>query len=429
VSDTWQCEVTVAALTYTGPTSGLLPGSVGISYTFSAIDASGFQPVIHVTLEQTGTDLRVREFHGLVIGGNPFSVTAHASFNSGVGVLTAFTSGGLLKIVKDEAAAEFQYTGFLGTSTLTFATLGSIPDGEMSPDMIGLRSETVFTGTLFAPVANGTTLAVPFDNFWGSKNGTHIKGADLGTTDRGTWLAFAGPPAPWEVVNTNATLTEPSTATDIVGQIVSPATPTANARMVRHWDQTAYLIAAGGTGLLDMTHAREHGAHWAIIVYPTAPDVVRNRRTFDKGNSWLEQDLFSAGGTTNRSVSITWYYGRLVSVWQRDGDIVQSVSSDAGASWGSPVVVIASGTNPRHIVDPAHGIGFFFYCVGNDLLLKRSADYGASFIEGSPISVATGIGAQTVAAQFGPDGSLIVGYVVAGAWTQVRSTDYGVSWS
>lgn len=430
MADIWQAEVTVAAVTYSGPTSGLLPGGAPlIAYAFSAVDGSGFQPVIRVQLEQNGTDFRVRELHGLAIGGNPLAVSASATFTSAVGVLTAFTSGGLLKIVKDETAGEFQYTGLLGTSSLTFASLGGIADGEMSPDLIALASETISTGTLFAPVSNATTLTVPFDNFWGSKNGVHIKGADLGSSDRGTWITFAGPPSPWEVVNTNATLTEPSTATDIVGQIDCPASPSAIARMVRHWDQTVYLIAAGGTGLLDMTHAREHGSHWAVTVYGTAPETVKVRRTFDKGNSWLEQTLYTAGGTTNKSVSITWYHGRLLTVWQLGTDIVQSVSSDWGNTWGSPVTLSLSGTNPRHIMDPSGGMGYYFYCVGSDLKLSRSGNYGASFLDASPILVASAIGAQTVAAQFGPDGSLIVGYIIAGVWTQVRSTDMGASWS
>lgn len=336
----------------------------------------------------------------------------------------AITAGFTMAIEKDEALDQLRFVTPLGTLTKTLSAFETPDDSRLR--MNGMAHQFVRPNIGSASGSDN----FGWKDFFGKENGTNFQGTALTTTDPGSWsgwtdVTFGFPTGPIanNVNAQNATRYDTS-----FSYTAADGTRSGGSRQWRTWTGGDSLNASGDL-VVDMTHAREHGAHWAAYTYPMTSSILNYRRTFDKGASWLEGVIYSAGGANNRSPSITWYYGRLIAVWHDGTSIVQSISSDAGATWGSPVAVIATGTNPRHIIDPAHGVGFYFYFSGTDLLLQRSGDYGASFIDASPITVASGIGTQTIGAAFGPDGSVIVGYVTGGIWTQLRSTDYGRSWS
>lgn len=336
----------------------------------------------------------------------------------------AITAGFTMAIEKDEAADELRFVTPLGTLTKTLSAFETPDDTRLR--MNGMAHQFVRPNIGAASGSDN----FGWKDFFGKEDGTDFQGAALTTTDPGSWsgwtdVTFGFPTGPIanNVNAQNATRYDTS-----FSYAAADGTRSGGSRQYRTWTGGDSLNSSAAQ-VIDMTHAREHGAHWAAYAYPMATDTLKYRRTFDKGGSWLEGNIYAAGGANNRSPSITWYYGRLIVVWHDGASIVQSISSDAGATWGSPVSVIATGTNPRHIIDPAHGLGFYFYIAGTDLLLLRSGDYAASFLDGTPITVVTGIDPQTIAAQFGPDGSLIVGYIAGGVWTQLRSTDYGRSWS
>jgi hypothetical protein len=440
VADVWKAEVTVSAVTYTGPTTSFtvpLGDTVIAAYLFWALDPDGNAPGIQIDLFiEGGTgNLKCRETHGFAaLAAAPIHITGDSATYTSAGS-GLFTGGGTLSVTKDDTTSTYTWSGPSGSDSLNYSYLGGVTDGELSPDICDMHSGTASTGVFPATTVHQTIVDVPWHDFWGSKNGVHIKGANLGSTDRGSWIStFPEPLNPWAVSRSgNVTVTSPDTGTEVVGHIQSdPASgPLADgsALMFREWDQSVYLTTAGGGAAIDMTTAPEHGAIWAAFVYGASADTLRWRRSFDKGVTWAEGTLYTAGGTSNSSPNIAWQAGKLWAVWHNGTDILQSFSRDLGTTWSTPLALSITGTNPRLIVDAKHGTSFYFYIDGTDLKLVRSGNFGADMIDATPISVTAGIGAQTVAAQLASDGSLVVAYIISGTWTQKRSRDYGLTWS
>lgn len=435
MADTWEASVLVGSVTHTAPTTNLY-GIILPLYTFVALDIASTQnPAIRITREISSNQWRTREEHGFVnflAAPYPFFANTGGTFTGSLGD-TTFTTGGTLKITKDEAFAKYIWQGLLGTSERTFADIGTITNGELAPSRLELRNTTVQTSPDgFVFTTHSTILSVPFSNLYGKQNGTNIKGASLASADRGSWMPSGSAVEPWTIsAGPNSVFTAPDTASAIVGRfdcnVVSGASTDGVAS--RRWDQTVYLAGMDPSGpSIDMTRAREHGVFWAVYVYQNLLTQVKYRVTYDKGGQWSEGIVYNQAGTDNKSPNINWCLGKLYVVWYNGTSIVQKVSSDLGNSWGPGVVLALTGKSPRHLVDPATGFSWYFYIDGTDLKLRRSGDFGASWLDASPITVATAIGVQTVAAQIAMDGSLLVAYIVANTWTQRRSTDLGRTW-
>jgi len=438
----WTAKVTIGNIVSTYPAPGPF-GYVGPLttfqyYAFGAKDLVDVRyPMILVTyrINGTGTALETFEQHGFSTDGSVTNFVPGGVGHEFTGT-NEFETGGPVTIVKDETADEYQFTGILGSSDFTFASLGTVNDGELAPaflEMFDVSVSTFDDALLFASTSNDTVLTVRFNDFYGQKDAVDIKGATLATGDRGSWVPPSPSTAfdPWNVTKTatmNAAIADTGAAVGFnFTTDVASAPPTPSGVAYQEWDQAVYLGGVTIDGMVDMTRAVEHGSIWAAIIYSTNPTELKTRRSFDTGGTW-EEVLAYSSASANSSISIVWNGGKLLAAWQSGADILQSFSRDMGTTWSTPVTLAITGTNPRLLARP-DGIAFYFFFDGDDLNLIRSADFGTSFLDASPILVAAGVGAQTVGAQFGSDGSLVVGYIVSSTWTQLRSRDLGLTWS
>ena len=213
------------------------------------------------------------------------------------------------------------------------------------------------------------------------------------------------------------------TTTDDIGTGIGRSTFTQHTRM----------LSNGGTGenVRDMTHADEHGPIWATYVLPTDISKIKLRATFDNFHSSTVTDAYDSVMSANESPNICWYDDRLWLVWYDGTVIKQSFSQDWGITWSTAVDLMIAGTNPRHLVDRSSGLSYYFYIDSfQSLVLKRSGDFGKSFIDGTAITVQTNVGLQTVAAEFTSSGELVAGWIdaMSGDWVQLRSQDRGLTW-
>lgn len=408
--DTWKAEVNVGSVS---------AGGLNSEYKLTASDfGSSLFPIIVILIGDDGMGgFETHQIMGIQVGGSEVPAIADlVSAGSG-----PFATGGVLSIEKDEGAGTITFSGPLGSGVWTPV---SMPAGELAPLALSVH----FT----PPVAGAQTRTITFHDFYGRKNGTLIRGAPLSSTDRGAWLSTADPLTPWdqESPSPHVSYTSGDTGSEIGINVLfdSGATPfNAQGGAGREWDLSVYLSAQTGT-LLDMARSKEHGILWADYVLGATPSVVNWRRSYNKGIDWETGTVYSTGGTNNNSLSLAWDGRRLIGVWYTGAAILQSVSLDLGTTWETPVTLSITGTNPRHLIDDAHGTSFYFYISSNDLYVRRSSTLGNDFWDGG-VLVASGIGAQTVAAQIAADHSIVVGYLVSGAWTQKRSRDQGTSWN
>lgn len=450
----WTCEISWDTFVYTSP-----PGGVGPTYRQEwragfeviALPLLDAPPALNAPTDEGNwcLSLAIIEDGSAVQtvhqrGGNVNDIVFQWSTPVAVapspfltGAAAALTAGGTLTITKDYDAGTVTFVGPLGTQSIdltqpAFATM-------YNPTPLRPRG-VVERVTIPDPTALFPALTIDDKIRWydmiGKENGVPYLTAPLSAAAPGTWwpvyyTAFD------PLVGTSIGISFPWTWTQLTAREEIRAQVSTIPGMFgfaeyafgyRVFDTWRRLMLAVDSAL-DMTAAREHGPLFAALVYSTAPGVVRFRRTYDTGTSWTETDLYSNPATSNASPTMLWQKGRLYGVWQRDSAIVQSVSPDLGVSWGTPVTLAISGTNPRALVDPRHGLSFYFFIDAGDLKLRRSANFGTDWIDASPITVATSVGAQTVAAEIAADGSLLVSYIASGAWTQVRSKDLGVSWA
>lgn len=415
--------------TYTGPTTSLAIGNLLAQYAFVAADLNDGElvfPAIQMSLIDDGAGgLATMEEHGFATHtGGLIGMVANAGGSFTTAGSASYLSGGTLKITKDEGATNWSWQGPGHTTSRTW--FGSVIGGELAPSEFGLGGGAAFTSVFVA-----TDAQIQGTAFFGKQNGTPIKGAQLNNTDRGSWLPTIDALTPWDFLRSgNVTVTDTPDATSEGAKVHSDVPPpgAGSAIGTRVWDQSVYLPGHDpNQANADMTTAREHGPLFVALIYPAAADTVKGRDSYDNGGTWQEGTIYTSGGTTNRSPNILWAVGRLYAVWNRGPEVVQAFSTDLGSSWSTPVSLL-TGTNPRTVYDPRHGVTFYFYVVGGDLLLRRSSNFGVDFIDASPLLVASGVGSQAVAAEIGSDSTVVVGFILTGAWTQVRSKDYGVSW-
>lgn len=354
---------------------------------------------------------------GSFVSGTFFLVEADG--NNGA----AITSGFTMAIEKDEALDELRFVTPLGTVTKSLSTFSALDGTPLRMD--GMAHQFV------RPNGGGDGSAQwDWFDFYSKIDGTNFRGAALSDTAPGSWSGWTDVTfgSPIGAIANSANSQEPTRYRTKFTYIGADGARSGGSRQWRTWTGGDSVDTGPGGEALDAARAPEHGAIWAAYVYPSTRDVLNDRRSFDHGGSWTEGEIYNAGGTTNSSPNIVWNSGKLVAVWHNGTDILQSVSRDMGTVWGTPVTLSLMGTNPRMIVR-ADGLAFYFYIEGSDLKLARSADFGASFLDSPAILVAAGVSAQTVAAQFGSDGSIVVGWIAGGAWTQVRSKDLGLTFA
>lgn len=443
MADTYVAEVTVGPLTYTGPTSDVSaffsPGP--LRYSFECEDFGFFNPTVNrpgIALELRGLPdgtWETREYHGWTLLGSQIA-TLHVlnTYTSpGTG---AFTGGGTLRITKDETLLTYTFQGILGTSTHPFTDFTGLgpgfvepAPGELAPDTLTLVSQTVALQS--TGVQQPVTLLGTWRDFFGSKNGTHIKGATLASDGRGSWKATSDVLTPWAVTRIgNVAVTAPDTgaaiALQIAGTVVSGVGGAGTG--FRQWDQTIYIgDSTADVPAIDMTIARDHGAIFAALVYPAANTILKKRSTYDYGATWSETDVVT-GAAKISSPSISWWGNQLRIVYQEGTAVRQITSTTLAADWNTPMTLAVTGSNPRHVVDVNHGIFYYFLIAEGNLVMYRSGDYGQTFF-GSPVTVVTGITTQTVGAVVAIDGSILVTYLSGTDILQVRSNDMGSSWS
>lgn len=333
-----------------------------------------------------------------------------------------FLGGNTIAIEKDEAADELRFITPAGTEIRSLTSFGANDASKLRVHAMGYSLQR-----LNALV--DTAHEEDWTNFYSKEDGTNFRGAALTDDKPGIWSGWT-----YGAVGANPLTFQESQQvagyrTGMSYAVAQGLRDLAN-RRYRIWEGGDTVDAGPGSGLaIDEAEAREHGILFATYVYGTSMDTVRYRKSFDKGASWTEGTVYNAGGTSNNSPNVEWHEGRLWAVWHNGTSILQSFSRDFGTTWSTPVTLSITGTNPKLLISHKHGLQWYFYLDGANLMLLRSDNFGATFIDGSPITVATAIGAQTVGAAFGPDESILVGYIVSNTWTQKRSQDLGRTWS
>lgn len=458
MADVWECSIDYSIPSYTGnpvghPEDGLTGEFAVEFHVVGAAVGSGppeFAPAIDygcycvsVGINPDGTCFMGLQQYQDDAAANPqplfwsgFSgaptMVLSSSFQSTV------LGGGTLTLTKDFAHDILTATSPLGTITLTLSDLDPFvsPSYNNNVPIIpwGYGAQFAMGPPTTSPPFSQIPVddEVKFSNIVAKQNGTTYQTIALTPGDPGHWWVnnttvfdplvgnVNGPTSPYW------SLTQETLDQKITGSLTSGELPT-RFTIYGFWRN---LTLPGSPGLAS-TRAPDHGAIWSAYVDPTNAATLKVRKTFDKGQSWQESTLYmAAGGANNQSPSLAYLGGRLFAVWYDGAEILQSNSRDLGTNWSTPVTLPISGTNPLLLVDPSHGLQYYFYVDGSgNLQLVRSATFGNDFIDASPHLVASGVGAQTVAAQFAPDGSLLVGYIASGAWTQTRSKDLGLTWS
>jgi hypothetical protein len=348
------------------------------------------------------------------------SSIVQANGNNGAAIAAGFT----MAIEKDEAADQLRFVTPLGTLTKTLSSFGSLDASPLRMDSMAHQFVRSNTG------ADGSSQWDWF-NFYSKNAGTNFRGAALSSAAPGAWSGWTDVMFGFPVgaIANSANSQEATRYRTRMTYVAADGTRSGGSRQWRNWVGGDTVDTVSAAAFLDMTRAREHGAIWATYAYNASIDTLQWRRTFDKGGSAAEGAIYSAASTSNTSPSINWFYGRLFAVWHNGSAILQSVSHDMGTTWGTPVTLSGiTGTNPRHVVDD-HGLSLYFWIDGTDLKLKRSSDFGQSFLDATPITVASGVTAQSVDCEIAPDGSYFLAYISSGTWIQLRSRDLGKSWS
>lgn len=437
----------------TGPEFDWLPGAAGPEYRFRVIDFFPGNPfgvfTFYVTIEvvcsaRSSTsptpgplEWHVHERHIYDdYQFNPSFQNVFATFDSVLGTNGAdFLNSATLKIERDDTAGTYTVFGLMGTSSFSFAA-GDNPKQMCAYYLSALVGPYVYFGSPSSFIVQ-THFVADFSNFYTYKNDlVHpFRGASLGTGDRGHWVNGTSPYEPWHVYNVGSndfTVSAIETGTALEANILSGTDSSTHdqAGDVGFEDLTwdlRFFFPVSGTKV-DLIQNRDWGAHWNAYVLPSETNVLKWQRSHDYGHTWIGGTVDNTGGDVD-SPSISMVFGKLVCVWYNGSDIVQSISSDLGTTWGTPVALAISGTNPRHLVDALTGFSYYFYFDDNKIKMVRSGNLGVEFVDASPNVVLDPADQQTVAAQLALDGSILVSYIAGGVLQQVRSTDLGRSFS
>ncbi len=332
---------------------------------------------------------------------------------------STYMAGGTIAIEKEVDLDELRFITPLGTVTKALSTFETPDDTRLRVDSMAHQFVRPNIGS-----AAGDEQAKWFDLF-SYEDGTPFRGTALSNTDPGAWsswndVTFGFPTGPI------ATKDDAQEASRYRTKFLyASGSFSSGSREYRNWTGGDSLFASADS-LIDMSHAKEHGAHALAYVLTTDRSQVLWRRTHDKMVTTPYSGTIYSGGT-NASPSIVWAFGKFYAAWENGGSILLSVSSDLSTTWGAPVT-ITSGTNPKLLTDPGNGFSWLFFISGGNLYVLRSGNLFTDLVE-SALLVASGIGAQTVAAQVGLDGNPVVVYQMAGSVLSLRSSDYGRSWS
>lgn len=432
----YRTEITFAGITVVGPALSATEFGTRPSVFFSAYDDTNEWAIEARLAYHAYSSLPVlyeyrAEFYFYHLTGAFMGDPATGSFVAGTFSLVdadgnngaPITAGFTLAIEKDFDSDALRFVTPLGTVTHTLTSFGAL-------DLSALRLDSVAHQFVRSNTGADGQDNWGWQNAYSKQDGTNFLGAALTTGAPGIWSLWTdvtfGFPVGSIVRSTNAQ--DPTRYDTAMFYAAADGVRSAGNRQWRVWLGGDTVDATLGGSVVDMTEAPEHGRLWAAYPDPASATTLKARDSDDKGGHWREVTVAMAAAAV-QAPSINWYAGRLYAVWQQGASIVQAVSLDLGTTWSTPVTLALTGTSPRHLVHPKHGLSFYFFCDGADLKVRRSGNFGTEWIDGAPILVAAGIGAQTVAAQVAPDGSLIVGYISGGAWQQVRSSDLGVTWS
>lgn len=432
----YRTEASFDGIAITGPTLtaaefGTRPSVYISAYDDSSVWALEARQAFHSFGSSPVIFERRAEFHAyfnVTFNGDPAlgtfvsggSSIVQADGNNGAAIAAGFT----MAIEKDEALDQLRFVTPLGTLTKTLSSFGSLDASPLRMDSMAHQFIRSNTG------ADGSSQWDWF-NFYSKNAGVNFRGAALSAVKPGVWsgltdVTFGSPVGP---IANSANSQETTRYRTRMTYAAADGARSGGSRQWRLWTGGDTVDAGPSTAsLLDMTRAPEHGTLWAAVTYQADLGVVNVRRSFDSAETWTDATAYSAGGTSNNSLSVNWHAGRVWLTWYDGSSILQSSSFDLGVSWGTPVTLAITGTNPRHLVSP-QGLSWYFVVDGGNLVVYRSGDFGQTFLDGSPILVVAGVETQTVSAEIMPNGALVVGYIAASAWTQVTSLDWGRSFS
>lgn len=340
---------------------------------------------------------------------------------------TTYKGGGTIAIEKDTEAETISWISPAGTITLTFAEVLAASGGSFEPDA-PLLVQAMGHGFLRTG-GDGEYEQARWTNVRTLKDDEEFHGHAMTAADPGTWGLWLD----------RSPLSTP------VGSQAGPTQVTENAQLVNGYlTRFRYNTADGsrdfyarelrelqtpiGTGAVDMTRAREHSLLFQTGVYPYRTHRLRWARTHQSGREWEEGTIYEESGKQMEWPSISYKDGRLNVFFAYDGDVYRAFSLSGGEEWSVPTLLPYSGDYPRHIMEPLHGLLLYFFFDGTTIKVARSTDHGETFIDAAPLTVETGITPQQIDAEFAFDGSILVSYFDAGAWTQLRSYDSGATW-
>ncbi len=350
----------------------------------------------------------------------------------------SFFNGGLISITKDFDSSQFVFSTPLGGVTVPFVWLSDQPpltSNPWVPDNGPLVANGFGHALAFQDDSIINSEATKWFNFFTRRNGLPFITCHLTSVDPGVWTGWNQSPytPPFGYITSGGII--PTDDAQEVSRYRSKFifTPPDFAHESAS-DEVRYFLAPTGEVMqaLASVEVPEHGAIWFAYVYAATPDTLTGRVAYDNGKTWQERTIYQAMGSTNNSPSLLWEEPNLYAIWHDGVFILHSKSTDLGVSWSTAMpIAIATGSHPYVINSPDHGLAFYFYIDGsNNLQLIRSGTYGNDFIDASPHQVVTGIDAQTISAEIAADGTtLLVGYIQAGVWQQVRSRDWGLSWA
>jgi hypothetical protein len=455
LSSVWTAELTVVSATATpGSSAGAGGGAVGTAAGYclmaadkhgnlfaltgaAAIASFGAGPT-YEWQASFGARYKLTTGGGLNDGADPFTWhTYDGSFGTNGAVATGLTqangsngaayfSGGTLAIVKDFGGGTLTYVTPLGNIVRSLAEMNGGAANNDDP-LFPVGHGHQIDATDPTPVGGGQETSLLKD-FWCLKDGARVYGHSLLPGDRGTWNFWQYDPGSVATDGSGDALNGYLQSLDFSqAQIVSTFVFGLGYSAAQNDWRTPFEFPNVNRGT-DMDQAREHGVLWRAGPDITNEQVLNVERTFDGGRSWQRFQAYFDPTSSNSSPSINWFAQKLYLTWHDGSHIRTSVSVDGGQNWTVPGTFPYTGTNPRHIIDKEGGVGLYFFFVSNDLKVARSFDGGNSFVDGAPLLVVAGVGAQQIDADFAPDGSVVLSLFVGVTWTKYRSRDFGASW-
>ncbi len=333
----------------------------------------------------------------------------------------AFGMGGLFAIEKDTSTGDLRFITPMGTWNTSCADEGLLTNSQIRPLSVGIWLRAAEYN--FPPMTTPQqSVDMTYQDFYGRLNGSIISGAHVSSADPGIWMAWAES----DDFSPSIDLTTMQNAGDYDANLKLPMQDLTTFGSI----EDAWYREFNGPDVMpmsttDMGTAFEHGVLWRAAANA---DLVLIERSFDGGHSWEMFVVFTDPLATNSSPTVNWYNHRLAVTWYDGTNIKEAHSVNGGETWGMPITIPFTGTHPRRLTDITGGGSFYFYFdSGPNLLVVVTYDNGGSY--DGPFTVAAGLTAQQIDAEFSPDGSIVASYFVAGVWTQKRSRDLGVTWT